>query len=184
MEKRFRLSKFGRQLWTREFAKTIRSELNQLLENSNAGDTIVIDSTNVEVFDFSFANELFGKSILSLQNEYPDRFLIIENLSEYARENLDKGLESLGIAMIERKGDTVEIVGKLNSAYKETFFRIASERSPVTAVSIKDAMKINLAAANERLSKLLGLGLIRRQRSVSDAGREQFIYSTVSVSAG
>jgi hypothetical protein len=181
MEKRLALNKYGngKHLWTRDLARDVRGELNRLLDKSGSGDLVVIDATGVEVFDFSFANELFGKSALSLPNEYPDRFLLVENLEPYARENLIKGLESLGIAMIERINGNLNIIGKIHSAYSETFMMIAKAKEPVTASEIKDKMNINLTAANERLSKLTSLALVRRERGISGAGREQYIYSTL-----
>src|ERR1700732_3835225 len=103
MEKALRLKHYGPRLWTRELAKQIRKELNDLLTQTQPGDTVAIDATGVEVFDYSFANELFGKGLLSLGIEYPGRFLIVEGLSTYTRENLVKALESLNLAMIERK---------------------------------------------------------------------------------
>src|SRR5260370_33625532 len=56
MEKKFILRRHGAQLWTREKARQIRSQLASILEGLEAGDVLVIDTTGVEVFDFSFAN--------------------------------------------------------------------------------------------------------------------------------
>jgi hypothetical protein len=64
--------------------------------------TMVIDVRSVEVFDYSFANELFAKTLLSLSVEYPGRFLVVEHLTFYTRENLEKTLESVGLTIIER----------------------------------------------------------------------------------
>jgi hypothetical protein len=49
-----------------------------MLEELHAGDVMVIDAQGVEVFDYSFANELFGKTLLSLAAEHPGRFLVVE----------------------------------------------------------------------------------------------------------
>lgn len=171
----------GSQLWTRDLAKRVRAELISLLEDSIPGDVIIIDADGVEVFDYSFANELFGKSLLSLPNEYPNRFLIVEHLSAYTRENLDKALESLNLAMIERKGTKFNLIGKINSVYLDTFMFIVKAKEPVTATAIKDQLNLNLTAANERLTKLVGLGLLRREKGASGAGREQYLYSTIQV---
>jgi hypothetical protein len=179
MVKRFGLSNYGPQLWTREKAKEIRSDLNSVLEDCQPGEVLIIDAKGVEVFDFSFANELFGKSILSLATEYPERFLAVENLSEYAKENLIKTLEGLNVAMLELGGNGYQIIGKLHPAYVATFQAVAASNRAMSANLVKDAFGINLTAANERLSKLVSLGLLRREKATSEAGREQFIYSAI-----
>lgn len=179
MEKALLLRKYGPRLWTRDRAKEIREELNRLLATTQPGDTVVIDANGVEVFDYSFANELFGKSLLSLNIECPGRFLIVEGLTTYTRENLTKALESLNLAMIERRKQKVEIIGKIHPAYKDTFQAIYKTKDSVSANTLKDQLEINLTAANERLSKLTNMGLVRREKAASTAGREQFLYTVL-----
>lgn len=179
MEKRVKLAEYGKQLWTRERAGEIRASVNDALDTMEGGDVLVIDTDGVEVFDYSFANELFGKTLLSLTGEYPGRFVIVENLTKYTRENLSKALESLGLAMIERKGGKLDLIGKIHPTDKETFSFIARAAEKVTASSLKDKLGINLTAVNERLAKLSGLALVRRETGVSTAGRQQYLYSVL-----
>lgn len=167
------------QLWTRDLAKTIRAELLKVLEGAAEGDVVAIDAKGIEVFDYSFANELFGKTLLSLAGEFPGRFLIVENLTDYSAENLGKALESLALLMIHRRGNRIELIGKPHSADEETFRAIVGSRKPVTASELKDRLKLNLTTMNERLSKLANLGVVRRWKSTSPAGREQFEYSVM-----
>ncbi len=179
MEKALPLKKHGPRLWTRDLAKLIRKELDDLLAQTQPGDTVAIDATGVEVFDYSFANELFGKSLLSLGIEYPGRFLVVEGLTTYTRENLTKALESLNLAMIERKKQKLEIIGKIHPAYKETFQAIVKAKESISANALRDQLGINLTAANERLTKLATIGLVRREKATSIAGREQFLYTVL-----
>lgn len=180
MEKALALKTYGPRLWTRELAKKIRRDLEALLSKTQPGDTLVMNASGVEVFDYSFANELFGKSLLSIGVEYPGRFLIVEGLTDYTRENLTNALQSLNLAMIERRKQKLDIIGKIHPAYKATFHAILRAKEAVSANTLKDQLEINLTAANERLSKLTGMGLIRRQKATSTAGREQFLYSAPS----
>jgi len=179
MERTLHLGKYGEHLWTRDRARAIHADLMQLLRVSAEGDSVVIDAKGVEVFDYSFANELFGKTLMSLPNEYPGRFVIIENLTTYTAENLTKALESLSLAMIHRKGKRLELIGKVHPSDLETFAAITNAKAPATAVALKDQLAVNLTAMNERLSKLVGLGVIRRQKAVSPAGREQYEYTAL-----
>src|SRR6267142_250716 len=104
METRFVLREFGSQLWTRDKARPIRSRLGNVLESLRAGDVLAMDASGVEVFDFSFAAELFGKTLSTLGAEYPGRFLIVEGLTDCTRENLNQALEGSNLLMIERRG--------------------------------------------------------------------------------
>jgi len=177
MESHLLLVDYGKHLWTRERAREIRARVVGLLENLQEGDALFIDAKGVEVFDYSFANELFGKTILSLATDYPGRFFVTDNLTTYTHENLAKALESLSLAMIERRGKKVQLIGKVHPADSATFTAIAEAQVPVTAGELKDKLGTSLTAMNERLAKLINLGVIRRERAVSAAGREQYQYS-------
>jgi hypothetical protein len=180
MEKRFILRRHGAQLWTREKARQIRSRLTSILERLEAGDVLVIDATGVEVFDFSFANELFGKTISSLAGEYPGRFMIVENLTEYANENLSRALESLNLMMIEREEGKFGLLGKVHRADQETFAEIVGAGQAISAGTLSKNLDVNLTAMNERLSKLASLGLVRREKGSSAKGREQYVYRVLN----
>ena len=93
-------------------ARPIRSRLGDVLESLRAGDILAIDASSVEVFDFSFAAELFGKTLSTLGVEYPGRFMIVEGLTDSARENLNHALEGSKLLMIERKRGKIELLGK------------------------------------------------------------------------
>lgn len=179
MEKKLSLYKLSgsKQLWTREKARGLRKDIDQTLESLAPGDSLVIDIDGVEVFDYSFANELFGKTIISIAKEYPNRFFIVENLNDYTRENLDKALESLGMIMIEKKNNHLHLIGKVHPADSQTFALISESPKPVIATELKDKLGINLTAVNERLSKLAEMGLVKRETAVSQSGRQQYIYS-------
>jgi hypothetical protein len=176
MEKRFLLGEHGSQLWTRETAKKIAPQLQGMLQELGPGDILVIDGKGVEVFDYSFANEFFAKTLLSLPLEYPGRFLVAENLTTYTRENLEKALESVGLVMIERQEKRLHLLGKLHPADQTTFDAITQASEPITAVELAGQLHVHLTAMNERLSKLTKLGVIRREKGISPAGREQYLY--------
>jgi hypothetical protein len=176
MEKRLKLSQYGSQLWTKEKARQIRSRVGAILTTLEAGDVLVIDAAAVEAFDFSFATELFGKSLMTLAVESPGRFLIVESLNECTEENLNQALESLNVAMIERKESNLNLLGKAHPADRETFAAIVSAGQAVSAGALSKNLDVNLTAMNERLSKLTGMGIVRREKGSSATGREQYVY--------
>lgn len=178
VNKRLLLRRYGdgKHLWTRELAREIRTDLTRLVSAVDAGDAVIIDAGGIEVFDYSFANELFGKTVLMLPREYPGRFVIVENLTPYARENLERALEGLGLAIIERQGSRIGLLGKVHRVDTSTFEALVRAGRPIVAAELKDRLGLTITAMNERLTKLTQLGLLFRQRSASSAGREQYVY--------
>jgi len=179
MEKKFTLKEFGPQLWTREKARPIRSRVGDALDGLKAGDVLAIDASGVEVFDFSFAAELFGKTLSTLGAEYPGRFLIVEGLTDCTRENLTQALEGSNALMIERSGGKLQLLGKVHPTDEATFRGILKAGEAVSAGTLSQKLEVNLTAMNERLSKLGSLGIVRREKSSSASGREQYVYKVM-----
>jgi hypothetical protein len=180
MEKRLKLRQYGSQLWGREKARQIRSRVAAILGALETGDVLVIDAAAVEAFDFSFATELFAKTLMTLAAESPGRFLIVENLNECTDENLNKALESVNVVMIERRETYLNLLGKVHPADRETFVAIVKAGEAVSAGMLSRDLEVNLTAMNERLSKLTSLGIVRREKSSSATGREQYVYHVLS----
>jgi hypothetical protein len=179
MEAKFALKEFGTQLWTRERARPIRSRLVDALELLRTGDILTIDASGVDVFDFSFAAELFGKALSRLGVDHPGRFVIAEGLSDSARENLNQALEASNLIMIERHGYELRLLGKVHPADRETFAGVLGAGEAVSAASLGNKLGVTLTAMNERLSKLHNLGVVRREKSSSASGREQYVYKVM-----
>jgi hypothetical protein len=165
-------------IWTREDAARVRADLEVLLDQTEPGDIVTIDLEGVKVFDFSFANELFGRTALNLANDHPGRFVVVESLSTYTRQNLQKALEDTGVMMVERTKQKLKLIGKVHPADEATFEMLLRAKQPVTATTLKDALGIALTAMNERLAKLSKFGVLQREITSSEAGREQYEYST------
>lgn len=179
MERKFGLKQYGCQLWTRETARPIRSRLGDILETMRDGDVLSIDASGVDIFDFSFASELFGKALSRLGADYPGRFVIAEGLTESAHENLNQALEASNQIMIERQGSELRLIGKVHQLDRETFTGILEAGEAVSASALGKKLDVSPTAMNERLSKLNSLGVIRREKSSSASGREQFVYKVM-----
>ncbi len=179
MERKFGLKQYGSQLWTRQTARPVRSRLGDILETMREGDVLAIDASGVDVFDFSFASELFSKALSRLGVDYPGRFVIAEGLTESARENLNQALEASNQIMIERHGSGLRLIGKVHQLDRETFTGILEAGESVSASALGKKLDVSPTAMNERLSKLNSLGVIRREKSSSASGREQFVYKVM-----
>jgi hypothetical protein len=179
MEKKFALKRFGDQLWTRETARPIRAQLSDILETMREGDVLVVDASGVDIFDFSFASELFVKAVSRLGVDHPGRFVVTEGLTESARENLNQALEASNLIMIERQGHELCLLGRVHQFDRDTFTGIVEAGEAVSAAALGKKLDVSPTAMNERLSKLNNLGVIRREKSSSASGREQFIYKVM-----
>jgi len=179
MEKQFKLGQYGSHLWTREEGRRIRARLTGILEKLDVGDVLVIDSEGVDAFDFSFAEELFGKMVLMVATQYPGRFLIVENLTDCTTENLTKALESVSLMMIERRKKKLGLLGKVHPSDQETFAEVVGATG-ASASGLSKKLNVNPTAMNERLAKLTNLGVVRREKGSSASGREQYVYRVLS----
>jgi hypothetical protein len=119
---------------------------------------------------------LFGRTLLTLPQEYPGRFVIVEGLTTYTAENLARALEVLGLMMIERRAGRLQLIGKVHPAHQDTFAAIVQAQAPVTSTVLARQLRVNLKAMNERLGKLTACGVIRRETCPSPAGRERYEY--------
>lgn len=176
IEKHISLKTYGSRLWTRDKAREIRDAVESRLDELPAGATLVIDGKGVEVFDFSFANELFGRLILSLPSLSPPRFIVVYRLEPYARENLEKALLILNLAIVERRPNKSDLLGKFGPTDKETFALVAAAKHPITAVQLAERLHTGLTTMSERLTKLTKLGVVARVRAEEPSGREQYAY--------
>ena len=61
-----------------------------------------------------------------------------------------------------------------------TFDAIVRAKEPITAAELSSQLDVNLTAMNERLSKLARMGLVRREKGTSPAGREQYLYAVLA----
>jgi hypothetical protein len=181
MEKIYDLTKLHNQteLWTRQKAAEIRSDALDLTSDFAEGDVLVLDASNVEVFDFSFAAELFGE--LAKQFQIRDgQFFVVDEMDDYNQGNLQQALSSIGRTVVMRNEGRPWLLGAAADVDKETFAAVASADPSITAHEIQQRLGIALNATNERLKKLLALNLIRRVEQRSPAGRKQFAYRTLA----
>ena len=174
----YALKDHSTRLWTRETGHDVRQAIEARLNKMGRGSLLVIDCSGIEVFDFSFASEVFGKLILRLASEYPGRYVAVAGLSDYLRENLDAALENIGVMMIEilstRRWD---VIGKFSPSDSGTLQALPKYNQPIGASELAEKLGINITACNERLSKLLKFALVRRE--TAGTGRAQYLYSAI-----
>lgn len=164
------------QLWGHERGREIRAEIEALLDPLPEGEVFRIDCTGVKVMDYSFSGELFGKLIGAMASRYPGRVIVLANLEEYVRINLNVALEMMGLLALTVRGiRTWELIGKVGDTDRETL-EILAKRKKATAPEIAEALNIKLTTCNQRLRKLVENGIIFRTKISASTGGDQFIY--------
>ena len=176
MEKPFKLNRFGPRLWGRDRAEMVRRLLEKQLANLDVGDTIVVGLEGVEVFDLSFASEMFGQAIRDMPFRHAGRFLLVEGLTEYTQLNLQKCLEDMELVVPSRSRRVYDLLGKHHPSDLTTYRAIHAQEGKMTAAELSGRLAIKLTAANQRLAKFLKLGLARRESALSESGREHYVY--------
>lgn len=164
-------------LWTRESGDGVRKKLFEVLGHTRSGDVVVVDFDGIKAFDYSFANELFGKTLPRMPIDFPDQFIAVTNLNEYTRENFINAISNLPLVVVEKKlGGGLALLGKVHPVDKVTFETICESSHPLTSIELAKHLDVKIQAMNERLSKLVDMRVIRRSQSLSQAGREQYEY--------
>lgn len=163
------------RLWGRARGAAVRADIERALTKLSSGDVLGLNLSGVEVMDFSFASEVIGKLLYRMPVEYPDQQMVLLGASNYVKENLDAALRGMGLAALVLHGNGWEVIGKFGEADLETLRELAVAKS-ATAGEMARGLGISITACNNRLRKLTDLGLIRRERTVSPSGGEQYRY--------
>jgi hypothetical protein len=173
----YNLAEKGKQLWGHSLGREVRLEIESELENLARGGVFKIQLKGIEVMDFSFSNEVFGKIYSTIGTIYPERAIVLANLTEYVKINLDAALASLGFMAVTVKGKRDwEVIGKVGDTDIQTLEVIANKKQ-VTAPEVAEILNIKLTTCNQRLRKLTENGLILRAKESARTGGEQFIYT-------
>lgn len=170
------LANEGTQLWGRDRGQRVRRQIETVLNSLPEAGSLNVELDGVEVMDFSFSSEVFGRLIGALATSYPNRALILSNPSEYVTINLDAALKALGLlALVTNKENRWTIIGKVSDTDKETML-VVSRLKETTTPEVAESLNIKLTTCNQRLRKLVDSGTLVRVKSVSATGGEQYTY--------
>lgn len=165
------------RLWGHNFGRTVRAELEEVLDTVPVAGTLIIELATIEVIDVSFASEVFGKLYASLTTLTRGTAVVLADLSEYVEENINAALNAMGLmALTTTRSGNWNIIGKVGEADRETLAIIAQQRQ-TTAPEVAEALQIKLTTCNQRLRKLAEAAAIVRTRVVASTGGEQYVYT-------
>ena len=168
----------NKQLWSRKLGRKLREKAEEILEGMSAGSLLEIDVSEIEIFDYSFASELFAKLVLHLPIDYLGICLAVKGLNSSTEENLDTALKMTGVMMLVNEEDGCwHLLGKFSGADQTTLDALSRTEGSVSVQDLAKQLDIQVTTCSERLSRLAQLGTVHRLSAGS--GRVQYRYSSI-----
>lgn len=195
------LGAFGKMLAMRPQGRRVQESLDAQLRDLPPGGVLVLDFDNVEMMDYSFADEALGTLYSRLAaKEYPDRYLVLvtdeSEITGALLENVEVALNQREVAALvvprevfsgtsanKNKGKDKKIewriIGQLPEHLIETLAAVI-DKQEVTVRDLVDALGLDsVTACNNRIARLHQLRLVRRKASIVPEGGRQYCYSSV-----
>ena len=189
------LGQFGKMLAMRPQGRRVQESLDAQLRSLPPGGVLILDFDNVEMMDYSFADEALGTLYSRLAaKEYPDRYLVLltdeSEITQALLENVEVALNQREVAALvvpreafskardDKKVDW-RIIGQLPDHLIETLSAVI-DKEEVTVRDLVDALGLDsVTACNNRIARLHQLRLVRRKASIVPEGGRQYCYSSV-----
>jgi len=189
------LGQFGKMLAMRPQGRRVQESLDAQLRDLPPGGVLILDFDNVEMMDYSFADEALGTLYSRLAaKEYPDRYLVLltdeSEITQALLENVEVALNQREVAALvvprevfsKARGDKKvdwRIIGQLPDHLIETLSAVI-DKEEVTVRDLVDALGLDsVTACNNRIARLHQLRLVRRKASIVPEGGRQYCYSSV-----
>ena len=194
------LGEFGKQLAMRPRGRQVQEALDRMLRKLPPGGVLVVDFDDVEMMDYSFADEALGTLYSRMAaKEYPDRYLVLvvsdDEVSEALLENVEVALSQREVAALVLPRSMVSeggikpshedgaaqwrVIGRLPEHLIDTLGAVMG-KDLVTVRDLVEALSLeSVTACNNRIAKLYQLHLVRRKASVVPEGGRQYCYSSV-----
>ncbi len=159
----------GKLMVTRATGRRVREALAEALEGLPSGGVLYVDTRDVELMDYSFADEALGILVSRVAaGEYGDRHVVLVEEGRELLENIEASLRQRDLAMIrvDEPGATPQIVGEVPEHLVETL-RAIYEAGSISNADLAAKLGLNHTACNNRATRLLKLGLIHRHKNTA-----------------
>ena len=169
----------GGLLVMREVARKHKEKIWERIEEMEANHVLKLDFKNIKFIDVSCADELVVRILARLEaGELVDRYIILSQVRNQHRENIDTALKVAKKTVIVADGEGWDFLGDLIKSYQEVLTHVV-EKQNITAKQVQGEMRYqSVNQASSILGALHQKRLIAREpyrRPVRGGGR-QFRY--------
>jgi hypothetical protein len=172
----------GKLMVTRGTGRRVREALAGILDGLPSGGVLYVDTRDVELMDYSFADEALGILVSRVAaGEYGDRHVVLVEKDRELLENIEASLRQRALAMVrvEEPGASPEIVGEVPEHLVETL-RVIYDAGSITNADLAARLGLNHTACNNRATRLFKLGLIHRHKNTAAPGGRQYSYEGIA----
>ena len=129
-------------LVTRPTGAAVRSQIEQLLNESDERALTVIDFSQVSMIDFSCADEVVAKLLIRYSSDDPprDAYFLFRGVTEDHRDAIETVLERHGLALALEQDDGIEVMGVLSDGERkawEASYRLGRANADDVAMEIQ-----------------------------------------------
>ena len=159
-------------LVTRPTGAAVRTEIEHQLRESGRPTLTVIDFSNVGLLDFSCADEIVAKLLMSYcersggnavpSHESPAGYFLFRGVSEAHLEAIEVVLEHHGLALVAQVDDgAAELVGAVDEAERDMWYALA-DLGPSSPLEVAAMAGVDEATAASQLESLHRRRLVMR----------------------
>jgi hypothetical protein len=173
------MGSFHSLLVTRSRGKQVKELISIQLQNEKDWQVLLLDFTEVQVLDYSWADECIAKLAAEVNADlYGSRGIIVTSCTDDQAENISAALLQRNLTLLRLQETESTLLGELKEPFLSTL-SFVNQQKKVTARDVADYFQLAINTASNRLSEIYKRHLALRQEEVLTSGGKQFIYSSL-----
>ncbi len=173
------MNSFHSLLVTRSRGKLVKEQISKKLQADNDWNILLLDFSEVQVLDYSWADECIAKLTAEVNAElYGPKGILITNCTDDQAENISAALLQRNLTLLRQVDSNWVILGELKEPLFSTL-DFVNRKDKVTARDIADHFQLAINTASNRLSELYKRHLALRHEEILTNGGKQFIYRSL-----
>ncbi|HEY2852695.1 MAG TPA: hypothetical protein VGJ18_07620 [Gemmatimonadaceae bacterium] len=150
-------------LVTRPTGAAVRNQIERLLDDAHDRTLTVIDFSQVAMIDFSCADEVIAKLLISHEaDDSPrDAYFLFRGVTDEHWEAIEAVLERRGLALVVERADGIHVVGTLGNEERRTWEAVR-QLGRASQHELAERLDVSIAEAQHALDVLRRRRLVMR----------------------
>ena len=168
----FNISRYGIRVGTRAEGKKAQPEIEAQVKNMPYGNVLILSLDDMEMMDFSFADEAIALTYQRLiSNEYGDKYIIIKGSNPDVLESVDVALQKRGLSALVVQDGRWKCIG-LKKPDLMDILKTIIEKKEISTPKLTESLGENMTAqnCNNKVMELARLKLIKREKINNPVG--------------